>query len=119
MTISNHDPTCRGTLDGPIADDMVPSLVLSGIKSISSGIYKPEITSLTIYSVGIDPDPHFWVLWKVIQANGERNDLDKINLFCFTLRDVISEWGENFMQSQFVKLEVGFCKWYLKVQINE
>jgi hypothetical protein len=62
MTNSNHDPTCRGTLDGPIVDDMVPSLVLSGIKSTSSGIYKLEITSLPIYSAGTNPDPHFWVL---------------------------------------------------------
>jgi hypothetical protein len=61
MTNYNHDPTCRGTLDGPTVDDMVPSLVLCGIQSTSSGIYKPEITSLPIYSARIDPDPHVWV----------------------------------------------------------
>jgi len=37
-----------------------------------------------------------------------------MNLFCFTLRDVILEWGEKFMQSHlgctFLKLEATFCK---------
>jgi hypothetical protein len=46
---------------------------------------------------GIDHDTHVWVFWKAIQANDEKNDADIINLFCFTLRDAILRWGENFM----------------------
>jgi hypothetical protein len=46
-----------------------------------------------------------------------------MNFFCFTLRDAILEWGENFMQSHlectFAKLEVVFCKHYQKVQTYE
>jgi hypothetical protein len=73
--------------------------------------------------VGIDPNAHVRVFQKAIQTNGERNDPNIINLFCFTFRDAILEWGENFMQSHlgctFAKLEVTFCKRYQKVQINE
>jgi hypothetical protein len=46
-----------------------------------------------------------------------------MNFFCFTLRDAILEWGENFMQFHlectFAKLEVVFCKHYQKVQTYE
>jgi hypothetical protein len=71
-----------------------------------------------IYSVGIDLDAHVWVFWKAIQTNGERNDSDIINLFCFTLRDAISRWGEIFMQFHpgctFIALEATFYKCYWK-----
>ncbi len=40
-----------------------------------------------------------------------------MNLFCFTLRDVILEWGENFAIS--FKLEVAFCKHFRTIQNNE
>jgi len=33
----------------------------------------------------------------VIQANGEKKNTSIMNLFCFTLKDVILEWGKNFM----------------------
>jgi hypothetical protein len=42
-----------------------------------------------IYSVGIDLDAHVQVFQKAIQAKGERNDPNIINLFCFTLKDVL------------------------------
>jgi len=46
--------------------------------------------------------------------------VDIVNLFCFTLKDVIPKWEENFMQSHpgctFTKLEVVFYKCYQKVQ---
>jgi hypothetical protein len=50
-----------------------------------------------IHSARTDVDAHVRVFWKAIQTNGEKNDLDIINLFCLTLRNAISEWGENFM----------------------
>jgi hypothetical protein len=60
---------------------------------------------------------------KAIQANGEKNDVDIINLFCFTLRDAISELGENFMKAhlvcKFEELEAAFCKPNQKVQMDE
>jgi hypothetical protein len=63
------------------------------------------------------------VFRKAIQVNGEKWDADIMNLFCFTLRDVILEWVENFMQSHmsciYRELKVAFCKWYCIVQNNE
>ncbi len=53
----------------------------------------------------------------------EKNDVDIINLFCFTLRDAISKWGFFFMRTplvcRFEELEVTFCKRYQKVQMDE
>ncbi len=60
---------------------------------------------------------------KAIQANGEKQDVNIMNLFCFTLMDAILERGKNFMQSHvgctFFELEVAFYKQYHTVQNNE
>jgi hypothetical protein len=52
----------------------------------------------------------------------EKNDADIVNLFCFTLRNAICEWGEKFMKThhvcRFEKLEATFCKRYQKVQTD-
>jgi hypothetical protein len=73
--------------------------------------------------MGINPNVHVWVFWKAIQANGERSDSNIVNLFCFTLKDAISKWGENFMQFHlaciFIELEASFCKCYQKAQIDK
>jgi hypothetical protein len=67
----------------------------------------------------MDPYVHVCVFHKAIKANGERNDVDIINLFCFTRHDVISEWGENFMEAhpicKFKKVEAAFYKHYQNV----
>lgn len=46
-----------------------------------------------------------------------------MNMFWFTLKDAILEWGENFMQSHlnctFLELEVEICKQYQTIQNNE
>jgi hypothetical protein len=51
---------------------------------------------------------------KTIRANGKTMEADTINMFTFTLRDNILEWGENFVQDHpnctFEKLEQEFCK---------
>jgi hypothetical protein len=79
--------------------------------TLSAHITRKSLPYL-IYTVGTDPNAHVRVFWKAIQANGEKNDADIVNLFCFTLRDAILEWGENFMQSHlkcsFAKLEATF-----------
>jgi hypothetical protein len=63
------------------------------------------------------------VFRKVIQANGEKQDADIMTMFCFTLRDAISKWGENFMHFPlgytFSKLEAPFYKPYRIVQNDE
>ncbi len=63
------------------------------------------------------------MFWKAIQANGEKQDIDIVNMFCLTLRNTILKWGENLMQFHqgyiFLELEVTFCKCYCIVQNNE
>jgi len=55
-------------------------------------------------------DAHVHVFRKAIQANGEKYDVNIVNLFCFTLHDPISKKGENFMKAhpicKFEELEV-------------
>jgi len=61
------------------------------------------------------------VFWKVIQVNDEKNDANIVNMFCFTLKDAILEWGENFMQSPemfFCRVKSSFCKQYQTMQTN-
>ncbi len=68
----------------------------------------------------MDPNAYVLVFCRAIQANGENNDVDIINLFCFTLRDAISKWGFFLMKAhlvcKFEELKVVFCKCYWKVQ---
>jgi hypothetical protein len=49
-----------------------------------------------------------------IKANGEIVEVDIINLFSFTFRDSIYEWGENYVPDHpsyiFEKLEQTLCK---------
>jgi hypothetical protein len=39
------------------------------------------------------------VFQKAIQVNGEKQNANIVNLFYFTLRDVILEWGKKIMHS--------------------
>ncbi len=63
------------------------------------------------------------MFWKEFQANGEKQDIEIVNLFCFTLRDTILKWGKKIMQSHrsyiFLELEVTFYKCYCIIQNNE
>jgi hypothetical protein len=72
------------------------------------------------YVKDIDLDAHIRVLKKAIKINGERMEVDIINLFGFTLRDNIFEWGENYVQNHpnyiFEKLEQTFCKQFIMVK---
>jgi len=45
----------------------------------------------------IDHDAHIRVFKKVIRANGETMEVDIINLFGFTLQDIL-KWGDNFIR---------------------
>jgi hypothetical protein len=50
-------------------------------------------------------------------------EADIINLFGFTLKDSISEWGENYVQDHpnytFEELEHAFCKQFRTIKNNE
>jgi hypothetical protein len=50
----------------------------------------------------MDLDAHVRVFCKAIQANGEKNDDDIINLFCFTFRDAMYQREKNFMRVHLV-----------------
>jgi hypothetical protein len=69
-----------------------------------------------IYIVGTNIDAHVPVFHKAIQANGDKNDIDVINILCFTYHDAISKWGIFFMRThlihKFKELEAAFCKCY-------
>jgi hypothetical protein len=60
------------------------------------------------------PNFHIKVFKKAIKVNGETIKSNIINLFGFTLRDSICEWGENNVQDHpnyiFEKLGQAFCK---------
>jgi hypothetical protein len=45
----------------------------------------------------MDLGAHIIVFKKAIRTNGEIAEVDSINLFGFTLKDSIFEWGENFV----------------------
>jgi hypothetical protein len=57
---------------------------------------------------------------KAIQVNKEKTNANIVNLFYFTLCDVIFKWRENFMRlhsiCKFKELEVTFYNHYWKVQ---
>jgi hypothetical protein len=66
------------------------------------------------YVKDTNPNAHIKMLKNAIKANGETMEVDIINLFGFTLKDNIFEWGENYVQDHpnciFEELERTFCK---------
>jgi hypothetical protein len=44
-----------------------------------------------------NPNVHVRILKVAIRANGERNDAKIVNLFSFTLRDIVFDWCNNYM----------------------
>jgi hypothetical protein len=44
-----------------------------------------------------NPNVHVMVLKASIKTNGETKDAEIVNLFCFTLRDIVSDWCNNYM----------------------
>ncbi len=50
------------------------------------------------YVKDTNPNAHIKVLKKAIKVNGETMEDDIINLFGFTFRDNISEWGEKYVR---------------------
>ncbi len=69
------------------------------------------------------PDAHIRIFKVVIKANSETNDAKIINLFSFSLRDIVSDWCHNYLGDYpnciFAKLQLAFCKRYRKVQNDE
>jgi hypothetical protein len=76
-----------------------------------------------IYVKDVDPNVHIKVFQKAIKANGETVESNIINLFGFTLKDNIFEWGENYVQNHpnciFEDLEQTFCKQFRTIKNDE
>ncbi len=64
-------------------------------------------------------DAHVKILKATIRANGETKDVKIINLFSFTLIDIMSNYYNNYMGDYpnytFAKLQLAFCKKYITV----
>jgi hypothetical protein len=69
------------------------------------------------------PDSHVKIFKATIRANNEIDDAKKINLFMFTLKDIVFDWCNNYMGDYpnyiFAKLQLVICKRYKKVQNDE
>jgi hypothetical protein len=50
------------------------------------------------YVKDTNPNAHIKVFKKAINVNGETMEADIINLFGFTFRDNIFEWGEDYVR---------------------
>jgi hypothetical protein len=70
-----------------------------------------------IYIARTNLNAHVQIFCKAIHANGENNDADIINPFCFTFHDAIYEWEKNPMRAhivcRFEEHEVAFYKRYI------
>jgi alkylhydroperoxidase/carboxymuconolactone decarboxylase family protein YurZ len=71
----------------------------------------------------IDPSTHVRFFKKVIRANEKIMEVDIINLFGFTLRYDILEWGKKFVHDHlnctFEELEQTFCKHFQTMENDE
>jgi hypothetical protein len=44
-----------------------------------------------------NPNVHVRVFKATIRANGETKDVEIINIFSFTFKDIVSDWCNNYM----------------------
>ncbi len=75
------------------------------------------------YVKDIDSNVHIEMFERAIKGNGERVEVDTINLLGFTFKDNMFEWEENFVENHpnytFEELEQGFCKQSIIVKNGE
>ncbi len=75
------------------------------------------------YVKDFDPNVDVKVFKVAIKANSEIDDAEIINLFNFTLEDIVSNQCNNYLGDYlyytFVELQLAFCKRYRKVQNDE
>ncbi len=64
------------------------------------------------YVKDVDLDAHVKVFKATIRANGETNDVEIVNLFSFTLRNIVFDWCNNYVGDYpyctFVELQLAF-----------
>jgi len=70
-----------------------------------------------------DPNAHVRVFKASIRANSETNDAEIVNMFNFIFKDIVFNWCNNYLGDYpnyiFAKLQLTFCKRYIKVQNDE
>jgi hypothetical protein len=70
-----------------------------------------------------DLDVHVRIFKATIKANGETKNAKIINPFCFTFKDIMFDWCNNYigdyLDCTFAKLQLAFYKRYKKVQNDE
>ncbi len=75
------------------------------------------------YVKDFDPNVHVKVFKVAIKANGETKYAKIVNMFTFTLRDIVSNWCNNYMgdypNCTFVELQLAFCKRFKTIQNDE
>jgi hypothetical protein len=76
---------------------MVPIVVSTTSTHYPCGFFIKEIVTIPNLFYWTYPNTHVQVFQKAIHANGEKHDVDIMNLFCFTLKDANPKWGKNFM----------------------
>jgi hypothetical protein len=68
------------------------------------------------YVKDFDLDAHVRVFKPAIKANGETKYAKIVNLFSFTLRDIVFDWCNNYMgdylDCTFAELQLAFCTWF-------
>jgi hypothetical protein len=70
-----------------------------------------------------NPNVHVRVFKATIRANGETKDVEIINIFSFTFKDIVSDWCNNYMGDYpnytFAKLQLFCYKWFIIFQNDE
>ncbi len=58
-----------------------------------------------------------------IKVDGETKYAKIVNMFSFTLKDIVSYWCNNYMGDYpyytFLELQLAFCKWFKTIQNDE
>jgi hypothetical protein len=68
----------------------------------------------------LNPDAHVKVLKVTIKVNGETKDTKIINLFSFTIGDIVFDYCNNYMGDYiFAKLQLVLCKRFKTIQNDE
>ncbi len=70
-----------------------------------------------------DPNVHVRVFKVTIRPNGEIEDAKIVNMFSFTLKDIMSNYCNNYMgdypNCTFAKLQLTLCKQFITFQNDE
>lgn len=106
-------PEKRTSLE-TLAPTLVPHSNFENNINFDSTSIDKKVLPYPIYVFGFELNAHIQVLRKAITIDGEHNNMDIVNLLCFSFHDDIYKWEKYFMQNHsncaFDKLEGFFAK---------